>query len=68
MSNNKRKFYVVTTKQIISADSQRDAVAKAQRKRGVEGEVLSTEVRAFRTSATEARAEAARLNTKTASA
>ncbi|HJS83557.1 MAG TPA: hypothetical protein VJ742_12060 [Nitrososphaera sp.] len=54
MSQNKRKYFEVTTSSIVSANNKADAVLAVQRKRGVDASVLSTDTWAERISATEA--------------
>jgi transcription antitermination factor NusA-like protein len=58
MSANKRKFYVIKTTQVISADSKSDAILASQRKHGINANVISTEVEGTRVSAVEAREQA----------
>ena len=55
MSDNKRKYFLVTTEQVVSANNKADALAKAQGRRGVDANVISTEMIAERISATEAK-------------
>lgn len=55
MSDNKNKWFEVTTTSIVSAPSQTEAVAAAQRKRAALGKVLSSDVQASRISAADAR-------------
>lgn len=61
MSSNKRRYYRVVTTQVISADSKRDALAKAQRKPHIDADVLATFVDGERLKAMEAREEAEEL-------
>lgn len=42
MSENKKKYWLVETTQVVSANNKTDAIAAAQRKRGVDAKVLST--------------------------
>lgn len=55
MSDSKYKYYTVTNTKIVRANSQSDAVAAANGRRGVDAKVLSTETDAWRISASEAK-------------
>lgn len=55
MSSNKRKYWTVVTTQVVSANNKSDALAKVARKRGIDADVLSTDVSATRVSAAEAK-------------
>lgn len=54
MSMNKRKYYTVTTTQVISANNKSDALAKARRKPHIDADVLATFVDGNRVPAVEA--------------
>lgn len=54
MSQNKSKYFSVTTEQVIKANSKTDALQKAQRRRGVQAKVLGTRVDGERIPATTA--------------
>lgn len=56
MSANKSRYYVVSTVSRVRANNKTDALALVQRKRGVSGEVIVTEVNVDRIPAAEARA------------
>lgn len=55
MSDSKYKYYTVTTSKVVRANSQTEAVAAANGKRGLDAKVLSIDTEAFRISASEAR-------------
>lgn len=58
MSKRNRKYYSVQTTQVVSANSKRDALAKATRQKGIDAEILATEIDGTRISAAEARSTA----------
>jgi len=51
MSANKRKYFLVTTEQIVSANNKTDAIAKATGARNVDATLVSTDTFAERVSA-----------------
>lgn len=55
MSDNKRKYFLVTTEQVVSANNKADALAKASGTRGIDANVVATERTADRISATQAK-------------
>lgn len=55
MSTNKRKYFLVTTTQLVSANNQADALAKAQGRRGIDANELWSETDVERVSAERAK-------------
>lgn len=55
MSENKFKYYTVTTTTLVKAKNQADAQKLAMSRRGISGEVLFSDVDIERISAVEAR-------------
>lgn len=55
MSANKRKYFLVTTTQLVSANNQTDAIAKAQGRRGIDANELWSETEVERVSADRAK-------------
>lgn len=56
MSANKRKYFLVTTEQIVSANNQTDALAKVNGMRNVDADIVTNDTFAERISAANVKA------------